>query len=130
MKITSKEKAMIQSKLRQVFGWSSQYKNTKSRAFLGNNVYKCEGCEELIFKIHSRASESEYAQVAHYARPSKLAVDHKNPVVPLTGYIDDIDWSKNYIVRLFCGEDGLQYLCSDCHYFKTQIENDIRRENR
>ena len=127
MEITDKEKAMIKSALRRVFGWSSQYREVKRRAHVEKNLYRCEGCEQLIFKIHSRASEAEFAQVAHYAFPEKLYVDHINPVAPVENVDDDM---KNLLERLFCGENGLQYLCESCHYIKTQIENKERRENK
>ena len=59
--------------------------------------------------------------------PAKLVVvDHIEPVVPLTGFVswDDV------ISRMFCGTDGLQVLCKNCHSIKTKSENAERRLNK
>lgn len=130
MEITDKDKYYIEAQVKRAWGWSAQRSAVKRRAFLGSNLYRCEGCEEFIFKIDSRASYEQYLTVSHYARPSKLAVDHINPVVPITGWIDNNDFGLNIVKRQFCGEDNLQLLCSDCHYWKTQIENKERGENK
>lgn len=56
----------------------------------------------------------------------KLHVDHINPVVAVTGFVD---WNT-YIDRLFCGVGNLAVLCKDCHQVKTQAENAERRKLR
>ena len=60
----------------------------------------------------------------------KLHVDHVEPVVPVDGSFNDLEvWKKEVINRMFVDENNLQLLCGVCHYFKTQIENDERRQN-
>lgn len=59
--------------------------------------------------------------------PAKLvAVDHLAPVVPVTGFTswDDV------ISRMFCGPDGLQVLCKECHRLKSNEENAQRRQHK
>lgn len=56
--------------------------------------------------------------------PSKLVVvDHIHPVVPVTGFVN---WD-DVITRMFCGVDGLQVLCKECHKIKTKEENAQRK---
>lgn len=56
--------------------------------------------------------------------PAKLVVvDHLAPVIPVTGFTcwDDV------IRRMFCGPEGLQVLCKECHKIKSNEENAERR---
>ena len=55
---------------------------------------------------------------------SSVNVDHIDPVIdPKTGFRC---WCE-YISRLFCGVEGLQVLCKECHDKKTFAEAKIRR---
>jgi 5-methylcytosine-specific restriction endonuclease McrA len=55
--------------------------------------------------------------------------DHVDPVIPLEGFKSGLELDLNeYVVRLFCGVDGYQILCKDCHDIKTRDENIIRKE--
>lgn len=117
VKLDSKTKGFINSALRRIFGWSEQYKACKKRAFRGKvngdeEVYECEGCNSFLRKNID----------------DKFHVDHINPVVPINGWISDIHYASDVISRMFPYLDELQYLCGICHYMKTQIENDERRE--
>lgn len=59
--------------------------------------------------------------------PAKdVQVNHKEPVIPLTGFVswDDV------IERLFCEKDGLEVLCKPCHKIITKQENDKRKEHK
>ncbi len=53
----------------------------------------------------------------------EVQVDHKLPVVPVTGWIS---WDET-IQRLFCPEKDLQVLCKDCHHKKSAEENSKRK---
>lgn len=50
---------------------------------------------------------------------SMVVVDHINPVVPVSGFTN---WD-DVILRMFCGVEGLQVLCKECHKIKTKEEN-------
>lgn len=54
----------------------------------------------------------------------ETAMDHINPVIETTGFTT---WDA-YLSSLFCGEEGYQCLCKECHQKKTQEENKQRRE--
>ena len=57
--------------------------------------------------------------------PAKVVqVNHKEPVVPLTGFTT---WD-DYINRMFCDDSKLEVLCIPCHKKLTLVENNIRKE--
>ena len=55
-----------------------------------------------------------------------MSVDHKEPAGALSCY-DDL---PGFVERLFCGEEGMQVLCDDCHSKKSKEENRVRRESK
>ena len=61
----------------------------------------------------------------HGLFPQKeVEVNHKEPVVPLTGLTS---WDE-VIDRMFCEIDGLEVLCKVCHKAHTQLENQERKK--
>lgn len=56
----------------------------------------------------------------------EVAIDHIEPIVPLTGFTtwDDV------ISRALCEKDGFQILCKPCHDIKSKEENLARKENK
>jgi len=54
-----------------------------------------------------------------------MQVDHILTVIPLD-YTDDTFDFNEVIPRLYCKESGLQHICKECHYDKTQFENHLR----
>lgn len=76
--------------------------------------------KRLKFLHKCAACSSDFPQ-------KEVQVDHIKPVVdPVKGFTTFDD----YIVRMFCGPEGLQILCTECHKLKTQQENKSRRESR
>ena len=76
-----------------------------TKARIRRGVYKCAICGKEVKK-------------------SQIALDHINPVVPITGWDD---WN-GFINRLFCAVTDLQVICKDpCHALKTKYENAARR---
>jgi hypothetical protein len=125
--IEKKTKTYIDGQLRRIFHYTTQYKVCQDRAKISPYLFRCEGCEALIDKngilgIEERNGEKVFAD--------KLHVDHIEPFVPLSGWTSIEEWAVKAIKRMFVGPNKLQYLCGCCHYFKTQIENGIRRENK
>lgn len=118
VKFSPKTKGFINSALRRIFGWSDQYKACKERAFIGrvdrHLVYECEGCHQRLVKNVD----------------DKFFVDHIESVVPIEGWVNDQHYASEIVNRMFVDVDGLQYLCSMCHYLKTQIENQERRASK
>lgn len=60
---------------------------------------------------------------------TKIAIDHKDPVVPPDGFPTHFDmWDRItlFLKRLWCDKANLQRICSDCHDKKTQEERIAR----
>jgi 5-methylcytosine-specific restriction endonuclease McrA len=55
-----------------------------------------------------------------------VEVNHKVPVVPVTGF----DSWDGVIERLFCEADGLEVVCKTCHKEITKQEREQRKENK
>jgi hypothetical protein len=104
---------VINNLRRASFRWPAKNR-AKNRAKIARNQYRCELCSEV--------------------HPNKnVRVDHREPVVPLTGFpkLPDgrDDWST-YIERLYCSDENFQLICCNCHDKKTDVEREIRKANR
>lgn len=105
----SKLRARMISLLRRAWVRDVIRNNVLKKARKSHGMYECSICGEGI--LHRRKD---------------VQVDHKEPVVPSTGFtsLDD------YVVRLFCDESGLWVLCKEHHDRKTQLENEERKQFR
>lgn len=111
----ARKRQFICSALRKA-RWPVKFKSL-NKAFVGKKVnpatkrmckaYRCAGCG------------------GHFINAA-VAVDHIEPVVSVTGFVD---WNT-YIERLFVEGDGFQVLCKECHKAKTDEENEKRKENK
>ena len=78
--------------------------NRAKRKYEGENkrqkfAYECEHCKGLF-------------------KATDVQVDHVQPAGTLLAYSD----LPQFVERLYCGEDGLQVLCSECHRKKSNEE--------
>ena len=98
--------SFIRSMLRKGFSrYPNKYKalaNSKG----GRNQYKCAGCNEIYGK-------------------KEVAVDHITPCGKLQSYED----VGVFVNNMFCSEDALQVLCTNCHYRKTMTERGLTEED-
>ena len=63
--------------------------------------------------------EFQCAECGEWFRASEVSVDHVIPAGSLNSFED----LPGFCVRLFCGQDGLQVLCTKgCHAKKTAME--------
>jgi 5-methylcytosine-specific restriction endonuclease McrA len=99
--------SFIRSALRNKSRWwkpITQCRMNSRRAYKGTNKrqkfeYQCNKCKNWF--------------------PDKqIAVDHKVPA----GSLNSGDDLKGFVERLFCEEEHLQLLCSNCHDIKTKKE--------
>lgn len=97
-------KTWLIPKLRRLSQQWPPKNEAKKAARVSRGLYKCAKCNNLF-------------------GPNDVALDHVNPVVPLTGFED----LGNYVESLFCSIDGYQTLCHPCHDGKTEEENKIRQ---
>ena len=99
-------KSYIVAILRRASYRNPQRSEALRRARIARNMYVCNSCGDKKGR-------------------KEIAVDHINPVVPVTGWVSFDD----FIYRLFCGVDQLQVLCKICHKVKSKAENKERRAN-
>lgn len=99
--------AVIVSQLRRVARWYPPKQECLKRSQRAPDQYECAKCRTLFSR-------------------ECVQIDHILPIVKLSGLTT---WDE-YISRMFCGVDGLQTLCLECHSEKTLRENDKRRKSK
>lgn len=62
--------------------------------------------------------EYKCAECEKYYKAKEVSVDHIDPA----GSLNTFDDVGPFVKRLFCGVDGLQVLCKQCHTSKTARE--------
>lgn len=67
----------------------------------------------------------ECAKCKGHFPAKQVEVNHKEPIVPVTGF----DSWDGVISRMFCEKDKLEVLCKPCHKLITKEENDARRKH-
>jgi len=98
-------KSKIMSAVRRLWLYSDERKEALNRNVTEDGFHRCEICRALT---------------EHYA------LDHKIPVVPLTGF----DGYTEAFTRMFCPAEDLQKICDSCHGKKTAYEAGERKKNR
>lgn len=104
--------SFIRSGLRQKSRWwkpITQCKLNAKRKYKGPNKrqkfeYQCNTCKEWFAEKH-------------------INVDHIHPAGSLNCAAD----LPGFVERLFCEQDNLQILCSDCHDIKTKKEKEDKK---
>lgn len=90
----------------------------KAEARVRRGFYKCAMCGNEV-----PASAVVTLKNGKTKRVKNVAVDHIEPVVPVSGF----DSWDNVIKRLFCDANKLQLLCRECHEIKCKEERDERK---
>lgn len=118
-RMSKKEQGLVKGALRRVFSRSDLRRLVlDSRDVIHSDPARprvkkwslCEVCE----KIHPKYT---------------MAVDHKDPLVPLTSSLDDMTWDE-VVDRLWCDAKNLQAICEPCHLTKSSAEAKLRRDNK
>lgn len=108
--------SFIKSALRRAsVRWPPRYQTLKE-AFVGKKVNKETGRQAMHY---------ECAKCKEHFPAKQVEVNHKEPIVPITGF----DSWDGVISRMFCEKDKLEVLCKPCHKLITKEENDARREH-
>ena len=123
--------AKIKNALRRIHMHDKQRSKAKDRCKIDKALYKCES-ESCKIALYEGQSEKNYLVLVEKYKDvyevirAKLELDHIEPVVePKKGYAD---WNT-YIERLYCGPEGYQGLCRDCHAEKSAKEAEERKEH-
>lgn len=102
----------------------------KKRQKVAPATYQCQSCEAIVYDGARNLEDTGLLDDYPNAIKGKVHVDHINAVIPIEGFANTKwDWNE-YIENMFCGEEGLQLLCSDCHDVKTKEENKLRRKHK
>lgn len=106
-------KSFIRSALRGATRRWGPIQEVKKAARRDRGIYECNVCKEHVpLKVD---------------RKNNVHVDHIHPAVdPSKGFVS---WDS-LIERMFCEEEGLQVLCTECHDAKTNLEKAEAKERR
>jgi 5-methylcytosine-specific restriction endonuclease McrA len=105
--------SFIKSALRSKSRFWKPLSDVLKKAHVSRGVYLCNVCQQKVPVSH----------VVNGKRRKFVQVDHIKPVVsPETGFVD---WNQ-FIENLFCEEDNLQVICSNCHDEKSKQERASR----
>tara|TARA_R110000850_G_scaffold75037_1_gene164005 strand:- start:44 stop:484 length:441 start_codon:yes stop_codon:yes gene_type:complete len=89
-------------------GLQVEYKSGPKKGTLKfAKAYKCASCEQLF-------------------NQKSVQVDHIEPAGSLQSFEDLASFAE----RLFCGEEGLQILCTQCHDIKTKEDRENARNDK
>jgi hypothetical protein len=125
-----KLKGRVLGMCRKDFKKSPQYAAAKRRAFLGDTVYRCEGCGQHFYtgvseKNFEALKSEKYPDLIKEKESKALDVDHISPVIPYDRTTKNMSLDE-IIPRIYCHEDNLSVLCKVCHREKTAKEKSIR----
>jgi len=102
----------------------------KKRQKVAPASYTCESCDLVVYEGKRNLEDTGILEDFPNAIKGKVHVDHKIPTIPIEGF-KNVEWDWNeYIENMFCGEEGLQLLCKECHDKKTKKENELRRKHK
>lgn len=122
-------KQKIISALRQLSYSHPSRKQAEAKSKREPATFECALCSCYVYTGSKELHEIEQTKGILYKK-GKIKRDHIEPIVPPEGFKrGSWDWHE-YIERMFCGVNGYQILCEDCHDVKTQQENKQRKEQR
>lgn len=122
-------KQRIISALRQLSYSHPSRKHAEDRAKRGPATFECAHCSCYVYTGSKELHEIELIKNKNYKK-GKIKRDHIEPIVPTNGFKRGFwDWHE-YIERMFCGVNGYQILCEDCHDVKTKLETQQRKDQR
>lgn len=120
--------------MRKDFKKSPAYTEAKKRAFLGDTVYECGQCGAKFYtgtsdKNFQKLKEEKYPDLVRSSLSKAMDMDHQDPIVPYDSSTDEMSLEE-LMVRIYCHEDNLQYICKACHSEKSKKEATIRKKYR
>jgi 5-methylcytosine-specific restriction endonuclease McrA len=110
-------RSFIRSQLRAATMRWGPISKCLSLARESRGFYSCAGCGQTVpatTKVGGR-------------RTKNVHVDHIAPIIdPTEGFVS----YDKLIERMFCEQDNLQVLCTECHDIKTDNEKALAKERR
>lgn len=104
-------KSRLRSYIRREWLYSQLRRDALARARIERGIYQCEKCAALV-------------------GPKEIEVNHKIQVTPTQGLQSGSDWGILIERMLYCGPEGLEVLCSQCHKQITENERTERTKKK
>lgn len=104
-------KSRLRSAIRKEWLYSDLRRQALARSRQERGVYKCEHCSSLV-DTHN------------------IEVNHRITVTPPDGLNNGNDWGIFISNLLFCGLEGLECLCTECHNKVTAQEREEKAKNK
>jgi len=109
--------SFVKGALRQATMKWGPIQNVRKKANVRRGFYKCDECGE---EVPATTKEGR-------KRVKNIHIDHHPPVIdPDVGWVS---WDS-FINNLFCEEEHLRALCTDCHKIVTDAEKQLAKERR
>lgn len=119
-RITKREQGLLKGAIRRVF----------SRSELRQSIMTSMTVKGYVEPNRPRVKKWSTCAVCSKIHPSYLmAVDHINPVIPVTSTFEDMSLDE-VVNRMWCEEKYLQVICETCHDNKTSEERKERTKNK
>lgn len=106
--------SFVKGHLRKASRWWKPISETLKKAKVARGHYTCNICNEVVTN----------SKVVDGKRVKNIFVDHTEAVTD--NHEGFTSWD-DFIARLYCEEDNLQLVCSDCHTKKTKEENSVKK---
>lgn len=100
--------------------WSFIRSALRNKSRWWKPITQCKMQSRRAYKGPLKRQKFEYQcnECKNWFPEKNINVDHRVPA----GSLNNGDDLKGFVERLFCEQEDLQVLCSDCHDVKTKLE--------
>ena len=100
-------KSRLRGYIRREWMYSRLRRDALAQARVERGRYKCSSCGNIF-------------------GPKEIDINHKVVVTPENGLNSGKDWGILIDRMLYCGLEGLEAMCKECHKTRTKEENIIK----
>ena len=136
----AKFKNKIVSALRRLSRQWPPASEAKKLRKVGPATFECELCKAYAYEGSKSLTQlqktPEFIPIFNKCiskgiefKLSKTAIDHKLPVVPVTGFKGGWNWHE-FVTNLYCDRSNYQILCKECHTKKSSYERKLRSASK
>ncbi len=112
-----KERNLVKGAIRRVFSRSDLRQRAVKRSIVDHVDASRKRVKTWCFCTHCK----------QYIAKSYMQVDHIIPLIKIDETLEDLTWDE-VIERLWCDENNLIAICTECHKAKSKAENKERRK--
>ncbi len=136
-----KTRSRLIAAARQISTYHKPRNDAKNARKVAPATFQCEQCQDYIYEgkqtleyivtLPAYLVVKKLIKMGERVRESKIAMDHKKPVMPIEGFASGLDPDWNiYFDNMFGKMSDYQCLCKECHTVKSVAENELRRQRR